>query len=123
MEQLMRPVIRSANSRRLQRGQSLVEVSLSLTILLMLVSGIVDLGRAFMTKVALDSMISEGAHWAAAYPACIPYAQNATNATYVPVNCRGTNSVIGRMILESNDLNRSLFVAMSVTPVSAAAGD
>ncbi len=114
---------RQRTMRRLQRGQSLAELSLSLTVLLLLLSGIVDLGRAFFAKIALDNMISEGAHWAAGYPGCIAYAQNATNAPQIPPNCRGTNSIIGRMLNENKDLDRVRFTAVSVTPVTAAAGD
>jgi hypothetical protein len=107
----------------LQRGQALVELSLSVTLLLLLFSGIVDLGRAFFVKVALDSVISEGAHWAAAYPECIATAYNVTSAPQVPIQCRGTNSILGRMINENQDLNSSRIVALTVTPTTAQAGD
>src|SRR5262245_34291873 len=111
------------NLRRLQRGQSLVEFALSASILLLIVSGIVDLGRGFMTTVSLESMIGEGAQWAASYPGCIAYAQNATNAAQVPPTCRGTNSIIGRILTENTDIDPANIVALWVTPTTAAPGD
>lgn len=110
-------------SRRHQSGQSLVEVALSIVILLMLVSGIIDLGRAFYVKVALESMISEGAHWAADYPGCVPSANNSTAAPQVPVQCRGNNSVVGRMCNETLDLDRTRITDLSITPLVAHEGD
>src|SRR5258706_7699863 len=114
---------RQRSLRRLQSGQSLLEVSLTLTILFLLFSGIVDLGRAFMTVVSLTNMISEGTQWAAAFPGCIAYARNATDAPQIPVNCRGSNSIIGRIINENTNLDLARVVNMSVTPVTAAPGD
>src|SRR5262245_25762413 len=108
--------------RRRQSGQSLVEFAFSVVILVMLIAGIVDLGRAFFTKVAMDSVISEGAHWAAAFPGCIPTANNPTFAPQVPAGCRGTNSIIGRMANENLDLNKLRIVNMSTNPVNATEG-
>jgi hypothetical protein len=44
-----------------EKGQSLVEFAFSLVILLILISGIVDLGRAFFTYMALHDAAQEGA--------------------------------------------------------------
>src|SRR5258706_10172489 len=76
-----------------------------------------------MTVVSLTNMISEGTQWAAAFPGCIAYARNATDAPQIPVNCRGTNSIIGRIINENTNLDLARVVNMSVTPVTAAPGD
>ncbi len=53
-----------------ERGQSLVEVSLSLMLLLTLFSGIVDLGRAYIASVALQDAVNEGAIYLSIEPAC-----------------------------------------------------
>ena len=110
-------------TRRSRRGQSLVEFALSVPILLLLLFGMIDLGRAFFTLIALDSVISEGAHWAAAYPECIASAANATDAPQVPPPCKGTNSIIGRMLNESTNLDMSHVIATTVTPTTALPGD
>ncbi|MFU8772786.1 MAG: TadE/TadG family type IV pilus assembly protein [Anaerolineales bacterium] len=44
-----------------ERGQSLVELAVSLTFILLLLSGVVDLGRAFFTYMALRDAAQEGA--------------------------------------------------------------
>lgn len=52
-----------------QRGQSLVEFSVSMVILLILMTGVVDLGWAFFTLVSLNDAAQEGAAYAAICPA------------------------------------------------------
>src|SRR4051794_6141639 len=82
-----------------KRGQSLVEFALSLTVIILIFSGAIDLGRAFFTRIMLDSVVSEGAHWAAAYPGCLQYGTdwNAYDAPNVPDPCKGTHAMRGRM--------------------------
>lgn len=52
-----------------QRGQSLVEFSVSMVILLILFTGVVDFGWAFFTMVSLNDAAQEGAAYAAICPA------------------------------------------------------
>jgi len=47
-----------------EKGQSLVELSISLVILLVLAAGLVDLGRAFFTYITLRDAAQEGASYA-----------------------------------------------------------
>lgn len=54
--------------RRSQRGQSLVEFTASLTVLLILLSGVLDIGRAFFTFVAIENAAGEGALFASYHP-------------------------------------------------------
>jgi hypothetical protein len=54
---------------RSQRGQSLVEFAVSMVILLILMTGIVDFGWAFFTLVSLNDAAQEGAAYAAICPA------------------------------------------------------
>ena len=51
-----------------QRGQSLVERALVLPLLLLLLAGIVDLGRAFYSHIAITNAAREGARRASRYP-------------------------------------------------------
>jgi len=53
-----------------ERGQSLVEFSTMLILMLILLAGTVDLGRAYFTYLALKDASGEGAYFAAAYPQC-----------------------------------------------------
>ncbi|MHB1385159.1 MAG: TadE/TadG family type IV pilus assembly protein [Bellilinea sp.] len=59
------------NKHRMQtteRGQSLVELALILLILLLLVAGIVDLGRMVFTYLTMRDAAQEGAVYGAIYP-------------------------------------------------------
>ncbi len=51
-----------------RRGQSLVEVALVLPIIIMILLGLLDFGRAFYTMVALRDAADEGASYAAIKP-------------------------------------------------------
>lgn len=51
-----------------EKGQSLVELALLLPVLIMLLMGTVDLGRAFYTYVAITNAAREGARYGASFP-------------------------------------------------------
>lgn len=53
---------------RKESGQSLVEMALSFTILMLLVAGVIDLGRAFFTYISLSDAAQEGGAYAAMEP-------------------------------------------------------
>jgi Flp pilus assembly protein TadG len=57
-------MIRDTNSRRDERGQALVEMALILPILLMLLLGIFEFGRAWNTKQLITDAAREGARLA-----------------------------------------------------------
>lgn len=58
----------TAKQNRSERGQSLIELALTLTLLLILLAGAVDFGRAFFTYVALRDAAQEGANYGAINP-------------------------------------------------------
>jgi Flp pilus assembly protein TadG len=53
---------------RNERGQSLVELAISFMVIMFLLSGAVDLGRAFFTYVAIRDAAQEGATYASTNP-------------------------------------------------------
>jgi Flp pilus assembly protein TadG len=53
---------------RKEGGQSLVEMAIALVILLLLVGGVVDIGRAFFTYMALRDSVQEGALYGSINP-------------------------------------------------------
>jgi Flp pilus assembly protein TadG len=63
--------MKKMNSRHVisngQRGQSLVELALSLTVILMLLAGAVDFGMAFFSYTALRDAAQEGALYGSIY--------------------------------------------------------
>jgi Flp pilus assembly protein TadG len=54
---------------RPERGQSLIEMALILPALILILMGILDLGRAYYSMVVLNDAAAEGAAYAAIYPA------------------------------------------------------
>lgn len=58
------------NRRRPEAGQSLVEISLGMIVLLIILLGILDLGRLFFTLVALRNAAGEGALYGSLNPDC-----------------------------------------------------
>ncbi len=65
---------------RSERGQSLVEFSLMLVILLTILSLVLDLGRAFYSFIAIQNAAGEGALYAAINPRC-PHSASASTCT------------------------------------------
>lgn len=63
---MSRPRLRKLNSH--SDGQALVEFALIFTFLVVLLLGMVDVGRLYMTMIALDSAAAEGASYAAIRP-------------------------------------------------------
>ncbi len=61
----MQPAIRFSRN---ERGQSMVELAISITFILFLLSGMVDLGMAFFSFVALRDAAQDGAIYAAIEP-------------------------------------------------------
>jgi len=57
-----------ARSHLGQRGQSLVEMAISLTMLLMLMAGVLDIGRAYYTYLSLRDAAAEGAAYGSIHP-------------------------------------------------------
>jgi Flp pilus assembly protein TadG len=110
--------------RRGARGQSLIETAISLSVLLLIFSGAVDLGRAFYSWVQLNNAVSEGAHWAATYPGCIGTGSTSYADSYTsgPTNCQQSNSIGERILNEEGTLNRSDIVCVLATPNDAAQG-
>ncbi len=56
-------------AKRSEKGQSLVELGVSLVIILFLLAGGVDLGRMFFQYLAMRDAVQEGAAYISVYPA------------------------------------------------------
>lgn len=54
--------------RKDERGQSLVEVALAMPVLILILVGILDLGRAYFTYVTIADAAAEGAAYGALHP-------------------------------------------------------
>jgi hypothetical protein len=90
-----------------EKGQSLVELALSFTILLMLLAGAIDFGRAFFTWVALRDAAQEGAAYGSIDPTNVTEIENRVynileNSNAVPdprSNVSITRTIIGQACL------------------------
>jgi Flp pilus assembly protein TadG len=58
-----------SNKKREQAGQSLVEMAITLTLLITLLAGLVDIGRAFFAWIAIRDAAQEGALYGSINPA------------------------------------------------------
>jgi hypothetical protein len=54
--------------KKTERAQGLVELAIALPVLLLLLLGVLDIGRAYWTLVSLKDAVAEGAQYAATYP-------------------------------------------------------
>ena len=90
----------SRNSNSRLRGQSLVEFALVLPVLLLLLAGAIDLGRAYFSAITLENAVKEGAFWGARDPEC------ATDAT---AGCEDPGNVEARVEVEMDGLVLSGF--------------
>lgn len=59
-------------SKQKERGQSMIELALTITILMVLLAGTVDLGRAFFTWLSMRDAAQEGASYGTIKPTDIP---------------------------------------------------
>jgi Flp pilus assembly protein TadG len=79
---------RLARLRR-ERGQGLVEFSLMAVFLSILLMGVLDLGRAYFTYLALKDAAQEGAYYGSAFPQCVDI--NGINSASPA--CAGANTI------------------------------
>lgn len=81
-------------ARGAQRGQSLVELAISLTVILMLLSGAVDFGMAFFSFTALRDAAQEGALYGSINPTNYTgIEQRVRSASNRPVDLTDTSKV------------------------------
>lgn len=63
-------------SRQNERGQSMVELALTITFLMLLLAGTMDLGRAFFTWLAMRDAAQEGASYGSINSGDVPGVQD-----------------------------------------------
>ncbi len=90
----MKQFLRRLSRHHSERGQSMVEMALMMTILLVVLSAVLDLGRGFFSFIAIQNAAAEGALYAAINPRC-------RDASVT--GCTDPNNVIFRTQHESPD--------------------
>lgn len=105
------------NRRRAEAGQSLVELAFGMIVLLILLLGLLDLGRLFYTLVALRNAAGEGALYGSLNPACRTSSDGAT--------CADPNNIAYRATHESPSglVNWSAAAVNTDRPQGASIGD
>lgn len=78
---------------RTEEGQGLLEFALGFTVLMMILTGVADLGRAYFTYVALGNAAGEGAAYGSFRPRCRSAADD--------YDCGSPNNVVDRVRNES----------------------
>lgn len=81
-----------------ERGQSLVEFAITLPVLVLIMSGLMDLGRAYYTFIALEEAVAEAALYLAISPDCPDYDLAAPIA-----KCADPNNAYYRAVNSGND--------------------
>ena len=86
--------------KKREQGQSLVEFTITLPVLLLILSGLLDLGRAYYTFIALEEAVAEAALYLAISPNC-PY-YDAADPAYSNANCEAPNNAWYRAVNSGN---------------------
>lgn len=94
-------------SRADRRGQSLVEMAVVLPVLLLLVVGAIDLGRAYFSAINLENAVKEGAFYGARDPDC---------ATDTGGVCTNPGNVEARVDIELDGITKTAFQAKCFAP-------
>lgn len=103
----MQPQSLHPSAPRAERGQSMVELALSFTLLLMFLAGVIDLGRALFAYMAIRDASQEGAAYGSINP---------TNLALIQQRVRGSSD----FPVNLNDAN--VTITVSVTGSSCAGG-
>jgi hypothetical protein len=61
----------SPRKRRWERGQSFVEATVGIVVLMLILGGLFDVGRAFIILTAIENATGEGALYGATHPECL----------------------------------------------------
>ncbi len=101
-----------------ERGQSLVEMSLMMVMLLVIMSAVLDLGRGFFSYIAIQNAAGEGALYASINPRC-PHAVSVSSVS----SCTDPNNVDYRAKHESDGATERRLVDPSKMDVSVVYAD
>lgn len=100
-----------------ERGQSLVEMTLGMTILLLLISGLLDLGRIYFIFLTLEDAAGEAALYLSIDPECTSTAAGTGGECADPNNAVYRAKTAGAKLV---DLSTS---TVTITPANAALRD
>jgi hypothetical protein len=79
-----------------ERGQSLVEMAIGMMVLVIIFSGLVDLGRAYFVLIALEDAAGEAALFLSVVPGCETASDVPAHTLEVITSCADPNNAIYR---------------------------
>ena len=95
-----------------ERAQSLVELAISFVVLLILLAGVVDLGRAFFAFITMRDAAQEGASYAGLYPTvgptCTSFDGSSTTFNTACILSRVRNATNSPIDMTSGDITVSI---------------
>jgi hypothetical protein len=108
--------------QRGEKGQSFVEMAFGMVVLVLLLGGLIDLGRGFLILVAVENAAGEGALYGATHPECLTtdygpsLCQHADNPDVDPV----TNRVMqeGKPIVNLTATNSTIDILVGDVPLA-----
>jgi len=100
-------IVNSKQHLHAAKGQSLVELAIGLTLLILLLSGIFDVGRAIFTQFALQDAAEEGIIYGIAFPQkcdniALRVRNSLENNTTIPAN-PDVEILIDGIVCDQND--------------------
>ncbi len=112
----------SAPAKVNERGQSLVEFTLMVSIAMILMLGMLDLGRAFFTFLAMQDAAGEGASFVSVHPTWRTSANQAdpNNVTYRVRNSAPTGTLVDMntatvTVTDDGDTNIGSLITVTLT--------
>ena len=104
-------------SSRKEQAQSMVEFGLSLLFLLTLLAGVVDIGRAYFTFVALRDAAQEGASFGAAFPThCTQVRERVKNSSNEPIDLGSLDDSDIHVLVQGVDCDTAVSLGLACTP-------
>lgn len=103
-----------------EKGQSLLEMAFAMIVLLLLLAGIVDLGRLFFTYIALREAAQEGAAYASICPPDAAFPENGLKisnhvktSSHFPVDLTSPNILVTSAFASSPTPGSQLYVEVT----------
>lgn len=101
-----------------EKGQSLLEMAIAVIILLVLIAGIIDLGRLFFTYIAIREAAQEGAAFASICPPDgadnkLKIAGHVKNSSQFPVNLNSPNIFVSASFTEVPTPGSQVYVSVT----------
>jgi Flp pilus assembly protein TadG len=99
-----------------EKGQSMVEFAMALPILILILSGLIDIGRAYFAYIYLEEAAAEAVKYLALFPECVTddLCADPNNAEW---RARNSGSTQGILLRSDIDVCQLVLDTSTLTPV------